>query len=121
MTTQEIANRLVELCQQGAFAQALEELYSPDAESIENPSAPTPYVKGLDKIIEKGKIFNEMIEESYGGEVGEPIVAGNFFSVRMMMDVKYKGREREQSEEICVYEVKDGKIVKEQFFYTFSM
>jgi len=28
-----------------------------------------------------------------------------------------KGQPREKSEEICLYEVKDGKIVREQFFY----
>ena len=29
----------------------------------------------------------------------------------------YKGMGRQKMDEIAVYEVKDGKIVKEQFFY----
>jgi hypothetical protein len=34
------------------------------------------------------------------------------------MDVKFKGMPAAiKFEEICVYEVKEGKIVKEQFFY----
>jgi hypothetical protein len=34
----------------------------------------------------------------------------------LTMDVTMKGRGRVKLEEICAYEVKDGKIVSEQFF-----
>jgi hypothetical protein len=33
------------------------------------------------------------------------------------MDVTYKDGNREKMDEVVVYEVKEGKIVKEQFFY----
>ncbi len=39
MTTQEIANRLVELCRQGDFKTAQEELLAEDAMSIEQEPA----------------------------------------------------------------------------------
>jgi len=58
-----------------------------------------------------------MVEEVHGGWVSEPIVAGNYISVAMGMDVTMKGQGRMNMDEIAVYEVKDGKIVKEQFFY----
>jgi hypothetical protein len=32
------------------------------------------------------------------------------------MDVTMKGRGRMKIEEVCVYEIKDGKIASEQFF-----
>jgi hypothetical protein len=35
----------------------------------------------------------------------------------MSFDATFKGGGRTKMDEICVYEVKDGKIVKEQFFY----
>jgi len=35
----------------------------------------------------------------------------------MGMDCTYKGMGRQKMDEIALYEVKDGKIVKEQFFY----
>jgi len=44
-------------------------------------------------------------------------VAGNYISVAMGMDVTMKGMGRMNMDEIALYEVKDGKIVKEQFFY----
>jgi hypothetical protein len=32
------------------------------------------------------------------------------------MDVTLKGMGRQHMAELCVYEVKDGKVIKEQFF-----
>lgn len=117
MSTQEIANRLVELCRQGDWETCYKELYSPDVWSIEPEGAMGGKVQGLEAIAEKGKKWNEMMEEFHGSEVGDPVVAGNHFSMTMMMDATFKGVGREKMEEVCVYEVKDGKIVKEQFFY----
>jgi hypothetical protein len=117
-TTQEVANRLSELFKENKWNEAQEELFSEDAESIEPPHAQgLQTVKGLDNIKKKGEQFNSMVEEMHGGYVGEPIVAGNFIAVAMGMDVTFKGMGRKNMDEIAVYEVKDGKIVKEQFFY----
>jgi hypothetical protein len=44
-------------------------------------------------------------------------VAGEFFSVVLKQDVTFKGKPRITLEEIGVFHVQDGKIVKEQFFY----
>jgi hypothetical protein len=118
MTTQEIANRLAELFKEGKWGEAQQELFSDDIESIEPPGSPgMKSVKGMDAIKKKGEDFNNMVEEMHGGWAGEPIVAGNFIAVAMGMDVTYKGMGRQKMDEIAVYEVKDGKIVKEQFFY----
>lgn len=117
MSTQEVANRLVELCRQGDFETCYKELYSPDAWSIEPEHSQTPIAKGMEAIAKKGEQFNEMMEEFHDSSVGDPIVSGNHFSLAMMMDATFKETGREEMNEICVYEVKDGKIVKEQFFY----
>lgn len=117
-TTQEVANQFHELAQTGQWDKIQAEMYSEDAESIEPPNSPgLVSVKGLDAIKKKGQQFNEMVEEMHGGYSKEPIVAGNHFAVLMGMDVTMKGAGRMKMDEIAVYEVKDGKIVKEQFFY----
>jgi len=117
-TTQEVANRLSEFFKENKWNEAQEELFSEDAESIEPPQAQgLQSVKGLDNIKKKGKDFENMVEEVHGGYAGEPIVAGNFIAIAMGMDVTFKGMGRKQMDEIAVYEVKDGKIVREQFFY----
>ena len=118
MTTQEVANRFNELAQTGQFDKIQDELYGEDAESIEPAhSQGLQSVKGLAAIKQKGAMFNEMVEEMHGGFSKEPVVAGNHFSVAMGMDCTMKGQGRINMEEIAVYEVKDGKIVKEQFFF----
>ena len=118
MTTKEIAARYNELAQTNQWHLIVDELYGQDCESIEPDNAQfVKYVKGLDAIKEKGKMFNSMIEEMHGGYCTEPVVGGNFFSLAMGMDVTMKGVGRMNMDEVCVFEVKDGKIIKEQFFF----
>jgi hypothetical protein len=118
MTTSQIANRLAELCRQGKWEEAQKELFSNDAVSIEPYSTPAfdKETRGLNAIIEKGHKFETMTEELHKVEVSEPIVAGNAISFRLIMDITMKEKPRETWEEICVYVVKDGKIISEQFF-----
>jgi hypothetical protein len=117
MTTTEIAHRLTDLCRQGQYEQAQEELYSENALSVEPPqSQGLQSVKGLDEIKKKGRAFMEMIESIHGSTVEGPVIAGNHFAIAAVVDVTMKGMGRQRMEELCVYEVKDGKVVKEQFF-----
>jgi len=119
MTTKEVANKLVEHCRSGKFENAYTELYSPTAVSIEMPGVEgfPERVEGMEAIAEKGKAWQSMVEEFHGMEVSDPIVAGNHFSVSMVMDITMKGRERSKDPEIALYKVEEGKIVSEQFFY----
>lgn len=118
MTTQEVADRFNELAQTGQWHTIHAELYADDAQSIEPEHAQgMQSVNGIEAIKQKGEMFNSMVEEMHGGYSKEPVVAGTHFSVAMGMDVTMKGMGRSNMDEICVYEVKDGKIVKEQFFY----
>jgi len=120
MTTQEVANRFSELAKTNRWDLIQDELYSDNAESIEPPHAAAmgmTNVKGLDAIKKKGEQFNEMVEEVHDGRTSEPVVGGRYFSVAMMIDATMKGAGRQKMDEIAVYEVKDGKIVKEQFFF----
>ena len=119
MTTQEVASRLVELCRQGKHQQAVGELYSPDIVSVEAEGAPNRIVKGLAAIAAKGAEFEGKIEKMNSSTVSDPIVAENFFSCNMLTNVQLKGMPVAiDMDEICVYNVRDGKIVREEFFYT---
>lgn len=120
MTTQEVANRFNELAQSGQWDKIQAELYADNAVSIEPAHAAAMGMgnaEGMDAIKKKGEAFSQMVEEMHGGYSSAPLVAGNFFSVAMGMDCTMKGAGRMKMDEICVYEVKDGKIVKEQFFF----
>ncbi len=115
MNIKETANRLVELCRKGENTQAYEELFAENAMAQE-PGGED--VKGLDALKAKSKQFKESIVEMHSMEVSDPVVCGMHFSVGMSMDVTFKEHGRRKDEEICVYETnKEGKIIKEQFFY----
>ncbi len=118
MSTKQIAKRLKSLCEKGQFEDAVKELFSRDAVSIE-PMASAMFEKethGQHAILAKGKKWNEMVEKNHSHEVSEPLVAGNSFSVTMHLDATMKDGKRMDMSELCVYHVKDGKIISEQFF-----
>lgn len=118
MTTQEVANRIAELFKESKWMEVQQEFFSDDVESIEPAhSQGLQSVKGMEAIKKKAEDFNNMVEEVHGGYAGEPIVAGNHIALTMGFDATMKGVGRQKMDEIVVYEVKDGKIVKEQFFY----
>jgi hypothetical protein len=118
MTTQEIANRLVDYCRKADWESAHRELYAQNARSIEPYETPEyeKITEGLDAIRKKGKMFDSMVEKVHSIEVSEPLVAGNSLAFTLTMDMTMKGKGRMKSPELCVYQVKDGKIVSEEFF-----
>jgi len=118
MTTKEVATKFHDYMQQGAFEKIYTELFSPDATSEETPGSDWKKANGMKEIHEKGKKWAETAEEMYGGTTGTPLVAGNYFTCYMTMDFKPKGGPRTNMEEIGFYEVKNGKIISEKFFYS---
>ena len=120
MSTQEVADKLVKLCQEGKFMEAGDALYSPDIVSIE-PAAPpgqSRESKGIDAVRAKGKWWVEN-HEVHSSKVEGPLVAGPYFSVVFKLEVTFKPQnKRFAMEEIGIYKVVDGKIVSEEFFYS---
>ncbi len=119
MTTQEVANRLVALCREGKHQQVVKELYAPNIVSVEPEGMPNRIVQGLEAIVAKGEKFESMLEKVNTSVISDPIVAENFFSCSMLMNVHFKGNPNAiDMDEVCVYTVNNGKIVREEFFYT---
>lgn len=120
MNTRQVADRLVSLCREGKYEEAQRELYAEDAVSIEMPAMADGQignVQGLAAILKKGEAWAANISQIHGGSVGDPVVAGSWFALALSIDATYKDRGRMAFEEICVYRVRSGKIVHEQFFY----
>jgi hypothetical protein len=118
METKEVAKRLVEYCRKGDWSGAHKELYAKDASSKE------PYptenfeqeVRGLDAIKAKGKKFNALTDTIHSIKVSEPLVVGSAIAFTLEMDITMKGQDRMSMPELCVYTLKDGKIISEEFF-----
>lgn len=118
METKQIADKLVAYCRKADWDGAHKELYADNAVSIEPYATPDfdRETKGLDAIREKGRKFDNMVEKVHSIETSEPMIAGNSIAFRMGMDITMRGKGRMNSPELCVYQVKDGKIVSEEFF-----
>lgn len=118
MTTAEIANRLVNMCRDGKIEEAKEELFAANIKSIEPDEGLLPKeIEGMQAIRDKAQLFISNVENFYGHEIGEPIIAGVFFALTWITDLQMKGEQRKTNYELCVYEVRNGKIISEQFFY----
>jgi len=111
----QIADRLVGLCREQKFVEAYQELYSEDAESIDPLYANQPPSKGLINLIEREKQF--LIKAQINNiTVSEPMISGSHFAITIDMDFVHEDRGQVNARELCVYRVKDGKIVSQQFF-----
>jgi len=119
MTTQDVANTLVKLCSQAKFDQAMKTLYSPDIVSVEAGAPPgqSREAKGLEAVLAKGEWWNAN-HEIHSAQVEGPLVAGAHFAVTFKLDVTFKPENKRFSmEEVALYKVANGKIVREEFFY----
>jgi ketosteroid isomerase-like protein len=120
MTTQEISKRYVELCQAGKDDVCLDELYAKDAVSVEAAAMPgvERVVKGRDAIRAKGKGWRDS-NVVHSAEVAGPFPNENRFAVRFSFDVTNKpsGR-RTKMDEVGLFTIDNGKITREEFFYS---
>jgi ketosteroid isomerase-like protein len=123
MDTKDVGEKLVALCNEGRNMEAIETLYSPDIVSVEAMGMPDmpAEMSGIAAI--KGK--NEWWyanHEVHSGAVDGPYPHRDRFAVKFQYDVTAKSGpmqgQRFTMQEVGLYTVKDGKIVKEEFFYS---
>ena len=118
MTTQEVAARFNELAKQEKWFEIQDELFSENVRSIDPSNSPYfGYAEGKAPVRKKGEEFVKRIEAAHRRYTTEPVVAGNHFAVGREVDITHQVHGRIQINEIMLYEVKDGQIVLEQFFY----
>jgi hypothetical protein len=118
MKTSEVAGRFNELAQQEKWFEIQDEFFADNVRSIDPSNSPYfGYAEGKTQVRKKGEDFVKRIEAVHGAYTSEPIVAGNHFAVGREIDITVLGLGRIQINQIMLYEVKDGQIVSEQFFY----
>ena len=117
MNTNEVALQWANMCKEGKNLECIEQLYADNVVCKEMPGMPGEITSGKQNIWNKSKEWLENMEAFHASSISEPVVAGNFFTAKMSFDCTFKDRGRQQMEEVCVYEVKEGKIVSEQYFY----
>lgn len=120
MTTQEVADKLVQLVKEYKFQEAMETFYSPEIVSVEAGAPPgqSREAKGLQAVAAKGEWWAAN-HQVHSAVVEGPLVAGAHFAVTYKFDVTFKPEnKRHMMEEVAVYKVAGGKVVYEEFFYS---
>src|SRR5688572_23692777 len=118
LTTQQVAARFNELAQQEKWFEIQDELFAEDVRSIEPPNSPyMPNAAGKANVRKKADEFVSRITGAHRLYTSQPLVCGNHFTVAREKDLEVNGLGRVEIKQIMLYEVKDGKIVLEQFFY----
>ena len=120
MNALEVGKKLVELCKQGKNDEAMASLYSPDIVSVEAGAPPgqSPESRGMAAIKGKSEWWNAN-HTIHSATVQGPFPHGDRFAVHFTYDItaKHLGNRRMVMDEVALYTVKDGKIVREEFYY----
>ena len=116
------ATALAAHCRNGTEAEGLATLYAPDCVSVEAlPMANMPAeIVGIEAIRGKHAWWNGAMEV-HGGSVGGPFLhAPDRFAMTFEMDATERATgKRSQMKEVGIYTVNpDGKIVREEFYYS---
>ena len=118
LTTHEVAARFNELAQQEKWFEIQDEFFADNVKSVEPPNSPYfGYAEGKASVRKKGEDFTNRIEAVHRLYTSEPLVSGNRFVVGREKDITVQGHGRIQINQIMLYEVRDGQIILEQFFY----
>ena len=122
MTTKDIGEKLVALCNQGKNLDAIATLYDPNIVSVEAMGPPDMPLetKGIDAVRGKNEWWSAN-HEVHSGKSEGPFVNGDQFAVLGNYDVTAKDGpqkgQRFQMKEVGVYTVANDKIVREVFHY----
>ena len=117
--TTEVANKYVSLCRAGKNEEALRALFADDAVSVEAMAMPEmpQEARGLAAIKAKGEWWSNN-HEVHSASVWGPWPNGDRFIVGFRFDVTNKpSGKRRQMEEAALFTLRDGKIIREEFFY----
>jgi len=118
MTTKEMADKLIPLLREEKYEEIQRNLFAKNVVSIEPEGIPDNVTKGIDTVLEKGQNWEKMVEKVHFLEVSDPIVSKDHIAVGTKIKVSFKNNPVPMDmDEITIYEVQNGQIIKEQFFY----
>jgi hypothetical protein len=116
----EVGKKYVALCKEGKNEECIDLLFSKEAVSVEagGPPGMDRVANGVAAIHAKGKWWREN-NTVHSAEVTGPYPLDDRFAVRFVYEVTNKGtNQRMKMDEIALFTVANGKITREEFFYT---
>lgn len=116
MDIKEVAFRLVELCRAREFEKAWDELFAPGWETRELVEWGGQIRHGKEEAKKASDEWQKDIIEIHELLMSDPLISDDSFACTMTIDSTSNSRGRIKETELCVYKVKDSKIIMEQFF-----
>ena len=120
--TKAVGEKLVEFCRKGLNLDAISSLYAKDIVSVEamgNDEMPAE-MHGIDKVVAKNKWWYDNNEIHHASAEG-PFPNKDRFAVIFHYETTAKAGPRKgkrgRFQEVAIYTVTNGKIVREEFFY----
>lgn len=123
MDTKEVGEKLVALCREGKNLDAVDTLYANDIVSVEAMAMPDmpAETRGIEGVRGKNVWWLEN-HDIHSASADGPYPHGDRFTVKYVYDVTAKAGpmagQRMTLNEVALYTVNDGKIVREEFFYS---
>ena len=117
LNTKQIAQQLVSLLKEKKFLEAQSQLFTQDASSHEPKPFSDRSACGLTAIMQKEELFLASIKEWKTFEITKPIISNDHFSIGMKANLILKNDREVSLDEIIVYQVEEGKIANEFFYY----
>ena len=104
---------LNDLIRQGKALEAFERFYAEDVVMMENDQV----FVGKETNRQREQEFFGSIQEVHAAGIGATAVQGNISFCEQFFDVTLKDGQRTEIQEVAVRTWKDGKIIKERFYY----
>ncbi len=104
---------LNDMIRQGKALEAFERFYADDVVMMENDQA----FEGKDVNRKREQEFFGNIQELHAAGIGATAVNGNHSFCEQNFDATFKDGSRVQMQEVAVRTWRDGKVIKERFYY----
>jgi hypothetical protein len=120
MSVRTIAERFIDLCNQGKHFEVMRTMYAPEMVSVEGDGKETV---GKEAVIHKSEVFqgnNAITAQDLRGPFfcGDANASSGKFAVYTSIDfTPKKGGSSGKHEEVGLYTVKNDVITREEFFY----
>ena len=120
MSVRTVAEKFMELCNQGKHFEFMHTMYAPEIVSVEGAGKETA---GKEPVIRKSEVFqgnNAIHSQDLRGPFfcGDAAASSGRFGVYLSIEFSPKaGGKRATHEEVGLYTVKNDKVTREEFFY----
>jgi hypothetical protein len=116
MSTKEHVEKMIALVERGEFLEAIEKYYAPEAIMQENLQLPVR--SGLPALLENERlVMTTVFKTIHQSRAASFVVNGDRAAINWIFEITEQSGKHWLLDEIAYQEWKDGKIIRERFYY----